>query len=132
MSYFDYEDFKIKKDFKIHDELEEGLFVASYKEYSNETNWEEIHDIVNLELLDDDKILKLIDKVDFEVKKVINKDNKKVYKLKDLQGGNLANIESEEFENLLDIVDRLSVYFYDYFIRFDNTIYPNNYKKEKC
>ena len=36
------------------------------------------------------------------------------FKLIDKQGGNLGNIESEQFDNLASIIDRLDIYHNDY------------------
>lgn len=43
-----------------------------------------------------------------------NENFKSVFKLKDLQGGNLGGIEQENFYTLQDIIDRLDVYHHDY------------------
>lgn len=37
-----------------------------------------------------------------------------MFQLKDLQGGNLGDIESEYFENLANVIDRLDIYHNDY------------------
>lgn len=38
------------------------------------------------------------------------------FRLVDLQGANLADIESDTFDNLIEVIDRLDVYINDYFI----------------
>lgn len=65
------------------------------------------------DLTDEDKI-KLLGFVDFKL--LTNEDG--TYRLKDLQGGNLANIESEIFETIDDAVGRLETYWNDYHIYF--------------
>ena len=52
----------------------------------------------------------------FQINVDISKGNDKlkIFKLKDLQEGNLGKIEKEEFENLTDIIDRLENYHKDY------------------
>lgn len=62
------------------------------------------------ELSKKDKI-DIINMLDFEVIKT-----DKGYRLKDLQGANLANIELETFKNLSDALQRLNVYMFDYLI----------------
>lgn len=56
----------------------------------------------------------IIDEYDFEL---IVDTNKNVFRLNDLQDGNLGNIEQEEFLTLADILDRLEIYHQDYIYR---------------
>lgn len=58
--------------------------------------------------------VQLLRQYDFDIYIEKDKYGKNIFKLKDLQGGNLGNIESEEFHNLADIIDRLNVYHEDY------------------
>lgn len=59
--------------------------------------------------LDYEDKLSIIESLDF---KVVKENGS--YRLIDLQGANLANIENETFENLDKILDRLDLYLYDY------------------
>lgn len=58
-------------------------------------------------------ITELLGLYEFEI--IVNDDF--TLSLKDLQGGNLGNIESEKFNNFDDIIDRLDNYHYDYIVR---------------
>ena len=59
----------------------------------------------------------LIKELDFKLK--INKKNKNgIYSLKDMQNANYGDIESERFQTLDEVIDRLSNYFPDYNIEF--------------
>ena len=59
----------------------------------------------------------LIKELDFKLK--INKKSKdEKYSLKDMQNANYGNIESETFQTLDGVIDRLSNYFPDYNIKF--------------
>ena len=59
----------------------------------------------------------LIREVDFSVIKQVNG----VFRLLDLQGGNLAGIEYERFHSIDSIIDRLDNYWNDYSIRFKDS-----------
>ena len=61
--------------------------------------------------LSDKQQEELINLVDFEV----IKESNTCYKVKDLQGGNLGNIEQEEFDCLESILVRIEHYLEDYF-----------------
>jgi len=56
----------------------------------------------------------IINEYDFEL---IVDTSKNVFRLNDIQGGNLGNIEQEEFHTLADIIDRLEIYHQDYIYR---------------
>jgi len=51
---------------------------------------------------------------DFEIMIDINKNLENVFRLNDIQKGNLGGIEQEEFSTLADIIDRLDLYHQDY------------------
>ena len=56
--------------------------------------------------------------IDFEPVIVLNKtENKFKLKLIDHQGGNLGNIEAEEFNSPAQVIDRLEIYNEDYFYK---------------
>jgi len=61
--------------------------------------------------LSDEQQEELINLVDFEV---IKKSNT-CYKVRDIQGGNLGNIEQEEFDSLESILVRIEHYLDEYF-----------------
>lgn len=54
-----------------------------------------------------------IDLIEFNI--IYSKSNNN-FRIVDRQGGNLANIESERFSNLTDILNRLGAYINDYII----------------
>ena len=56
----------------------------------------------------------LMNDYNFKVYVENSKEDEKIFKLNDLQGGNLGNIESEEFDNLASIIERLEIYHNDY------------------
>ena len=58
----------------------------------------------------------LLELYEFELYTKTNKENKKVFMLNDIQGGNLGGIEQEEFETLEDIMERLDIYHEDYIL----------------
>ena len=58
--------------------------------------------------------VQLLRQYDFDIYIEKDENGKNIFKLKDLQGGNLGNIESEKFHNLADILNRLDIYHYDY------------------
>lgn len=51
---------------------------------------------------------------DFEIMIDINENLENVFRLNDIQKGNLGGIEQEEFSTLADIIDRLDSYHQDY------------------
>lgn len=53
---------------------------------------------------------------DFDVYKTKDIDGDIVYKLEDLQKANLGNIENEEFADIEVVIDRLDIYYQDYFL----------------
>ena len=57
---------------------------------------------------------KIMKQYELEISIVENAEKEEVFKINDLQGGNLGNIESEEFKTLGDIIDRLDAYHNDY------------------
>ena len=66
----------------------------------------------NINDLTKEEKLELIDLCDFNI---IEKND--YYKLNDRQNVNLGNIESEKFDSYDNILDRISHYLYDIFIR---------------
>lgn len=56
----------------------------------------------------------LLEVYDFELIIDINQDLENVFRLNDIQKGNLGGIEQEEFLTLADIIDRLDSYHQDY------------------
>lgn len=65
----------------------------------------------DIDSLTTEEKLELIELCDF---RVIKEDN--YYRIEDLQGGNLGDIESEKFDDYIDILDRIGHYLYDIFI----------------
>ncbi len=67
---------------------------------------------------DKDKIvtyfIQLLHVYDFQLVIGINEDLENIFKLKDIQEGNLNEIEQEEFYTLADIIERLYSYHQDY------------------
>lgn len=65
-----------------------------------------------------EKIVKFFKKIlnvyDFEIIIDINEDLDKVFRLHDIQGGNLGEIDKETFFTLADIIERLDLYHQDY------------------
>ena len=57
---------------------------------------------------------KIMKQYELEVSIIENEEKEEVFKIKDLQAGNLGNIESEEFKNLAEIIERLDAYHNDY------------------
>lgn len=88
--------------------VEEGL--VNGFDYDKDNSWCHCEVYILDELSDEDKE-DLINQVEFEV---IRENGK--YRLKDLQGANLATIEGDIFDSLDDIIERLDVYWYDYLI----------------
>lgn len=82
--------------------LEEGLIYDDIEENP-------IFPVYIFEELEEEQILDIISELDFEL---IKKGFK--YQLRDLQGANLSGIEELVFDNLKDVVNRLSTYLRDY------------------
>ncbi len=61
--------------------------------------------------------LMLINEVEFDL--MYDEDSER-YFLNDKQGANLGGIENEDFENIEECLDRLTVYFVDYGILYDD------------
>ena len=59
----------------------------------------------------------LMDLYEFRVYKETNEDGEEILKVHDLQGGNLGDIESEEFDDYCAIIERMEAYHNDYIIR---------------
>lgn len=59
----------------------------------------------------------ILELYEFEIYIEQKQNNEKVFKLNDLQGENLGNIEGDEFKTLADVIDRLDVYHNDYIYR---------------
>lgn len=57
-----------------------------------------------------------LDITEFSVHKSTDEDGNPCYVLRDQQGGNLGDIESDTFQNAEQIIDRMGVYIDDYFI----------------
>ena len=74
--------------------------------------------VFELEKINDDLKKELIEEFDFEIK-TVEKNGETLYKLVDLQGANLGDIESEEFNDLDEIIYRLEGYWDDYNIKFE-------------
>ena len=58
----------------------------------------------------------LMDLYEFRVHIDTNEDGEEILKLVDLQGGNLGDIESEEFNDFYEILERMEAYHNDYII----------------
>ena len=59
----------------------------------------------------------LMDLYEFRVHIDTNEDGEEILKLEDLQRGNIGNIESEEFADYYEILERMEAYHNDYIIR---------------
>lgn len=70
--------------------------------------------VYNLDSMSEMQKIELIKEVEFEVKEA----GEGIYRLEDTTGVNLANIESEQFNNIDEIIARLENYFHDYHITF--------------
>lgn len=57
-----------------------------------------------------------LNEFDFDVYKSKDDNGEVTYKLRDTQGANLGDIESESFYDIDSIVDRLDIYYNDYII----------------
>lgn len=58
--------------------------------------------------------LELLNVYEFSLEIDVNSDSENIFKLKDIQGGNLGGIEQEEFLTLGDILERMDAYHNDY------------------
>lgn len=56
----------------------------------------------------------IIQQYNFQIMIDINKDLENVFRLIDIQNGNLGGIEQEEFSTLADVIERLEIYHQDY------------------
>lgn len=66
----------------------------------------------------------LMNQYEFKVYRATNEDGKECLKLKDLQGGNLGNIESREYKDFAEILDDLDIYHNDYLVKYvSNCVY---------
>lgn len=65
----------------------------------------------SIEPLTFEESLMLINEVEFDL--MYDEDSER-YFLNDKQGANLGDIEDEDFENIEECLDRLTVYFVDY------------------
>ena len=73
---------------------------------------------MNRDYWDYKNILEFVNDCDFDLYVEYNEDEGRyVLRLEDLQGANLGDIESDEFHTFEEVVDRMSVYIDDYFIR---------------
>ena len=89
---------------------EELMSLEVRKNLKNSTRTDKV--VKAMEVGDTKVLLKMIHDCEFEV--LVNKDG--TLSLEDLQGGNLAGIESEKFETITDVCERLEdSYFEDYF-----------------
>lgn len=57
----------------------------------------------------------VLDFMDFELLVGRNENDEIVLKVRDLQGANLGDIESDEFYDFVDLMDRFDIYYKDYF-----------------
>ena len=73
----------------------------------------------------------IIQQYDFQIMIDINKDLENIFRLIDIQKGNLGEIEKEEFLNLADIIERLEIYHQDYIYTPLENKQNNNEKIEK-
>lgn len=67
----------------------------------------------NKDYWDYKNILELLNIYGFEL--IVNDDF--TLSLKDLEGANLGDIESDTFKDFDDVIDRLEIYHYDYIVR---------------
>lgn len=63
-----------------------------------------------------DMFEQLMDLYEFDIYKVTNDEKKEVLKVYDRQGGNLGGIEQEEFNDYMEILDRMEAYHIDYIV----------------
>lgn len=57
----------------------------------------------------------VLDDMEFELLVSTSEDGTTILKVRDLQGANLGDIESDEFENFDDLMDRFDIYYTNYF-----------------
>ena len=57
----------------------------------------------------------VLDDMEFELLVSTSEDGTMILKVHDLQGANLGDIESDEFENFDDLMDRFDIYYRDYY-----------------
>ncbi len=73
---------------------------------------------MNKDYWDYENILEFVNDCDFDLLVEYDEDEERyVLRLEDLQGANLGNIESDRFHSFEEVVDRMTVYVDDYFIR---------------
>lgn len=60
----------------------------------------------------------LIEQYEFEIVKTKDEDGNDCLKLKDLQGGNLGNIEDRKYNDYAEILDDLDTYHNDYLVKY--------------
>lgn len=60
----------------------------------------------------------LMNQYEFKVYKAQDEDGNECLKLKDLQGGNLGNIESREYKDFAEILEDLEIYHNDYLVKY--------------
>lgn len=73
----------------------------------------------------------IIQQYNFQIMIDINKDLENVFRLIDIQKGNLGGIEQEEFLSLADVIERLEIYHQDYIYSPLEVKQNNNEKIEK-
>ena len=78
----------------------------------------EQYDIYDYECMLESEVIGLIETLDFEVIKTKSEEDI-IYKLIDITGANLGNIEDEEFYTVEQMVDRLENYWLDHHISFE-------------
>lgn len=64
-----------------------------------------------------DFFLQLLDLYEFEIYIDKDEEDNKVFRLRDLQGANLGNIENEKFKDIASILTRMDAYHNDYIYR---------------
>lgn len=64
-----------------------------------------------------DLFKELMELYEFRVYKATNENGDEILKVYDLQGGNLGDIESDEFNDCYDILERMECYHDDYIVR---------------
>ena len=63
-----------------------------------------------------DLFKELMELYEFRVYKAINENGDEILKVRDLQNGNIGDIESDEFNDCCDILERMEIYHKDYII----------------
>ena len=66
----------------------------------------------------------MLEVYDFELVIDINKDLENVFRLNDIQNGNLNGINQEEFYTLSDIIERLDTYHQDIGVHRQESVKP--------